>query len=485
MESPHGPTGPNTPVFEVRWLRFAAARDEIMALRRAVFVEEQGFPPEFIVNPNDEGGVHLGAYQDGRLVAAVAMHIHRPGSPTLAEFGLGEVGGLSVQMTKRLELAAVRGTGITEVVIANVLRYVYETLRPARIFLVLDGVHRGLREHYRKTFMARELGEVGAGPDARLIMGLDDEASLRTVYLRMRALAESVHRRCPVVVPSLVRSLADEGRADLLAAEHLARENHYVAPLSLADELPRLAAQNRLLYAEQRGRLAVTPFPPAPARLLDVGTGTGVYLALMAKDPALAGYTVRGVEPSPQMLAYARFAYPDQPFVQASAYATGEQDAANDVVTANFVFIHLRNPDLALREMWRVLRPGGLLYVVDVNDTTFRGPEVIRAMVEAHHLWHEGDRRIMASLARRAAEFGFEPVARHVTTVRNTGGVEPAFGPDEVRLGRMTWWGLLSFMGQREEIEEVFQRAQEHYLGTECEVGLDVETHVYRKPDGS
>lgn len=475
----------DAPVFEVRWLQFSRAYDEIMALRRAVFVDEQGFPPEFIVSPNDEQGVHLGAYSGGRLVAAVAMHIHRPGSPTLAELGLADMGGLSVQLTKRLELAEVRGAGITEVLVANVIRYVYETLRPVRMFLVLDGVHRGLREHYRKTFGARDLGEVGAGPEARLIMGLADEAGLRAVYLRMRALAESVHRRCPVAVPSLVRALDGEGRADLLAAEHLARENHYVAPLSLADELPRLAAQNRLLYAEQRGRLAATPFPPAPARLLDVGTGTGVYLALMAKDPALAGYAVRGVEPSPQMLAYARFAYPDQAFVQASAYATGEPDASHDVVTANFVFIHLRNPDLALREMWRVLKPGGLLYVVDVNDTTFRGPDELRGMVEAHHLWHEGDRRIMASLGRRAAEFGFEAVARHATTVRNTGGDEPAFGSDEVRLGRMTWWGLLAFMGQREEIEEAFQRAQEYYLGTECEAGLDVETHVYRKPDVS
>jgi ubiquinone/menaquinone biosynthesis C-methylase UbiE len=313
-------------------------------------------------------------------------------------------------------------------------------------------------------------------------MTVEGEAALRALYLRLRAMAESVHRRCPVSVPSLVRRLADEGRTELLAAERLGSENHYVAPLSLADELPRLAAQNRLLYAEQRPRLAATTFPPAPARLVDVGTGTGVYLTLMANTPGLAGYKIRGVELSPQLLAYARFAFPDGDFVKGSAYATGEPDASADVVTANFVMIHLRNPDLALFEFWRVLKPGGLLYVVDVNDTTFEGPDVIRTMVETHHRWHEADRRIMATLPRRAAEFGFEAVARFSTTVRNTGGVEPEFAPDEVRLGRMSMWGMLAFMGQREELEGAFQAAEEHYLGTECEISLNVETHVYRKP---
>ena len=120
--------------------------------------------------------------------------------------------------------------------------------------------------------------------------------------------------------------------------------------------------------------------------------------------------------------------------------------------------------------------------MVDVNDSTFTGPDEIRAMIEAHHRNHEGDRTVLSSLPRRAAEFGLEPVAHHRTTVRNTGGVEPSFAPGEVRLGRMGMWGMLAFMGHREEIDDVFQVAQEHYLGSDCEISLDVETQVYRKP---
>lgn len=453
-------------------------------MRQAVFVAEQGFPGDIIESPRDPEGVHLGAFHDGVLVAGITAYVFDGFDPALAEFELRPMAGPTIQFTKRMELAAYRGHGVTEVLAANMFRYAFESLHPTRIFLTLGGVHRGLQDHYRKLFGFRRHAEVGEGEAARTVMLVDDPPGLRALYLRMRSLAESVHRRCPVSVPSLVRLLVDDGRTGLLATERLGGENNYVAPLSLADELPRLAAQNRLLHAEQRPRLAETGFPPAPARLLDVGTGTGVYLSLMAKEQKFAGYQIRGLELSPQLLAYARFAYPDQEFVQGSAYSTGEADGSLDVVTMNFVMIHLRNPDLALLEVARILRPGGLLYVVDVNDTTFEGPDVIRSMVEAHHRWHEADRRIMATLPRRAAEFGFQLEARHSTTVRNTGGNDPTFAPDEVRLGRMGMWGMLAFMGQREELESAFQAAQEHYLGSECEISLNVETHVYRMPGG-
>jgi SAM-dependent methyltransferase len=479
-----------TPGIEVRWLRWGDASEAILELRRRVYVEEQGFEADIIESPRDADGVHLGAFVGDELVAVIAAYLYEPSAPELAALQLPPVDGLTMQVTKRMELLTHRGHGITEVLLAGLLRYAYESLRPTRMFLTLRSVHRRLLRTYARMFDAEVHAEIGEGDDQTIVMTNQGEARLRALYLKMRAMAEDALRRCPVTVPSLVRYIGDKrgglGRDDLLPRARLSAENLYVAPLSLADELPRLAAQNRLLYAEQRPRLAATPFPRATGdarpSLLDVGTGTGVYLALMASDPALAGYRVKGLEPSPQLLAYARFAYPDLEFAAGSAYATGEPDASHDVITANFVFIHLRNPDLALLELYRVLKPGGLLYVVDVNDTTFTGPGEIRAMIEAHHRNHEGDRTILASMPRRAAEFGFEPVTRFRTTVRNTGGVEPSFGPDEVRLGRMGLWGMLAFMGHREEIDAEFQVAQEHYLGTDCEISLDIETQVYRKP---
>jgi SAM-dependent methyltransferase len=482
-----------TPGIEVRWLRWQDASEAILELRRKVYVEEQGIAADIVTHPRDPTGLHLAAAVDGVLVACVSIWICEPSSADpgaaaeLAKWQLAPTEGLTVQFGKRLELRSHRGHGITEVLVAGLLRYVYESLRPGRVFIVLRDVHRNLQAHYARLFNAEFHAEVQVDGEAMIVMKAEGEAKLRALYLKAREMAESALRRCPVVVPSLVRFLADEGRAGLFPRARLAAENLYATPLSIADELPRLAAQNRLLFAEQRPRLAATPFPAvveggAPRTIVDVGTGTGVYLALISKEPALAGYRVKGIEPSPQLIAYARFAYPDLEFAAGSAYDTGEPDEAHDVVCANFVFIHLRNPDLALLELRRILKPGGLLYVVDVNDSTFTGPDEIRAMIEAHHRNHEGDRTVLSTLPRRAAEFGLEPVAHHRTTVRNTGGVEPSFSPGEVRLGRMSMWGMLAFMGHREEIDEAFQVAQEHYLGSDCEISLDVETQVFRKP---
>ena len=43
---------------------------------------------------------------------------------------------------------------------------------------------------------------------------------------------------------------------------------------------------------------------------------------------------------------------------------------------------------------------------------------------------------------------------------------------------------MLLFLGQREETESAYQAAQEHYLSTECEISLDIETHVFRRSGG-
>lgn len=103
---------------------------------------------------------------------------------------------------------------------------------------------------------------------------------------------------------------------------------------------------------------------PREARILDVGCGTGVLLGrLFAAHP---GSRLSGVDSAPQMLDIARKRLPEGiELREASAEHLPYPEAAFDIVVSTSMFHYLPDPNLALREMERVLRPGGTVVVTD------------------------------------------------------------------------------------------------------------------------
>lgn len=77
----------------------------------------------------------------------------------------------------------------------------------------------------------------------------------------------------------------------------------------------------------------------------------------------MPGDFVVGLDRSDRYLRLGRSRYPALPLVQGDAQALPFADAAFDAVVALDVLEHLANPALALREIGRVLAPGGLLMV--------------------------------------------------------------------------------------------------------------------------
>jgi SAM-dependent methyltransferase len=105
---------------------------------------------------------------------------------------------------------------------------------------------------------------------------------------------------------------------------------------------------------------------PAGGRILDVGCGRGVLLAELANH----GFEVHGVERS---AAAARGADPRAQICIAPDLAAAKYPAEHfDAVFVWHVLEHLREPVAAVREMHRILRPGGKLVVAVPNFSSLQ-----------------------------------------------------------------------------------------------------------------
>jgi ubiquinone/menaquinone biosynthesis C-methylase UbiE len=96
-----------------------------------------------------------------------------------------------------------------------------------------------------------------------------------------------------------------------------------------------------------------------PLRVLDAGCGTGALLDRLESRP---GAEVYGLDFSGQALAYTRQRGHGH-LVQGDLTRLPFPDGTFDVITALDVVEHIREDERALREVHRVLRPGGVLLV--------------------------------------------------------------------------------------------------------------------------
>ncbi|MCI3270562.1 class I SAM-dependent methyltransferase [Streptomyces cylindrosporus] len=151
-------------------------------------------------------------------------------------------------------------------------------------------------------------------------------------------------------------------------------------------------------------------------RVLDVGCGTGYLTRRMAKAVGPGG-SVLGVDPSAEVVEYAR----DKTREAHCTYETGvgealrAADGSFDVVVTALAVHHLPEDvrPVALREMYRVLRPGGRLLVADFRPPRTRAVRHLVGATVGHVM---ADYRVDL-LDGLVADAGFE--------VRGHGDVRP------------------------------------------------------------
>lgn len=148
------------------------------------------------------------------------------------------------------------------------------------------------------------------------------------------------------------------------------------------------------------------------AHVLEVGCGNGAASKLIIEHMRPARLV--GIDPSSLFINMANKTFSDEPrasFACGDAASTGQPDANFDIVIAHTVYSHLLDPEGALAEAWRVLKPGGQLVVFDGDFATlgvalFDGDPLQSAVgMVLRHMVHEP--YIMRRLPILVAAAGF------------------------------------------------------------------------------
>jgi len=165
--------------------------------------------------------------------------------------------------------------------------------------------------------------------------------------------------------------------------------------LPLYDPFTRLFG----LDALRRDLLEQADLQPA-YRVLDIGCGTGTLATLIKQEhPTI---TVMGIDPDPKALARAErkatraevSVHFERGFADALPYA----DTTFDRVFSSLMFHHLaRNEkEQSLREIRRVLRPGGRLEFLDLASPDAHAHGLLSRLVHSHAEVHDNvDHRIV------------------------------------------------------------------------------------------
>lgn len=159
---------------------------------------------------------------------------------------------------------------------------------------------------------------------------------------------------------------------------------------------------------------------------LDLGSGTGRNLPLLP-----AGARAVALDPHADALARARRRAPGVPLVVARAEALPFRDGAFETVVCGLVLCSVDDPDAALAEIRRVLRPDGRLRLLEhVRQAGLRG--ALQDLVQPAWTRFSGgcrpNRETEATVAR--AGFEVEPGTRRASgAMRRLAARPPRRGP--------------------------------------------------------
>jgi ubiquinone/menaquinone biosynthesis C-methylase UbiE len=156
----------------------------------------------------------------------------------------------------------------------------------------------------------------------------------------------------------------------------------------------------------------ITAIAQSLARLVDVNRGSRSMLVVGCGPKPYAirqlrelGYIVRGIEPVPGLLAEAReFLGDNEAVLQGTAEALPVESGSHRFIVMNSVLEHVDSPEQSLRGAYRVLEPGGVLFIYTTNRWKFNWkgfngeyhvpffnwfPRIVQESYVFHHLHYQ------------------------------------------------------------------------------------------------
>jgi ubiquinone/menaquinone biosynthesis C-methylase UbiE len=182
-------------------------------------------------------------------------------------------------------------------------------------------------------------------------------------HWRVNYVNRSPHLSQPLVTPRNVREEAAQTPEELEDLSTVVRVYNRVAMNDL--ERKRQDDHQRIRHLLNFAKL------PPDLRILDIGTGMGLLPLMLAEDGAKQ---VVGIDISPEMLELAEYlrltrgteAAARVTYRLAPAHALPFRDESFDAVTCRLVLNHVRRPERIIKEVVRVLRPGGILILAEL-----------------------------------------------------------------------------------------------------------------------
>ncbi len=175
----------------------------------------------------------------------------------------------------------------------------------------------------------------------------------------------------PIAAKGTVGARTDE-RQDQQAASEAVRDM-FSSIASRYDLLNHVLSMNidRLWWWRTARRFRTILARPE-SQVLDLCCGTGDMAFALFRQAKGSGAAITGVDFSAAMLDCARAKTGSRPmrWIEADALNLPFPDAQFDLATAAFGFRNLANYDAGLREIHRVLKPGGEMGILDFGEPT-------------------------------------------------------------------------------------------------------------------